>query len=336
MKMTIAIHNRRNSFSDRWIDYCERSSIMYKIVNCYDDDIVYQVQNCRGLMWHFHHASSKDCLFANKLLFALQGMKNFKVFPDFNTSWHFDDKIGQKYLLETVGAQMVRSYVFYSKKEAECWAKTTTYPKVFKLRGGAGSVNVRLVKSYAEAMRLIDRSFGSGFKHDSNLNVGEIWKKYSKGNLPFSSVLGGVKRILFQSDFSKINGRERGYAYFQEFVAENSYDVRVIVIGNKAMAIKRMVRENDFRASGSGNIIYEKCNFTDAIIDLAFNVSEKLQTQCVAFDFVFKEGTPLIVEISYGFSPAGYGACPGYWDRQLNWYEGSFDPYSWMVDMVVV
>src|SRR5690606_35021033 len=87
-----------------------------------------------------------------------------KVFPDFNTVWHFDDKIGQKYLLEAIGAHLAPSYVFYSKKEALSWSETAVFPKVFKLRNGAGSDNVRLAKSREAAVRLINKSFNKGFK----------------------------------------------------------------------------------------------------------------------------------------------------------------------------
>ena len=45
--------------------------------------------------------------------------------------------------------------------------------------------------------------------------------------------------------------------------------VRVIVINDKAFAIKRMVRKNDFRASGSGIIEYDKENLTDERSDSA-------------------------------------------------------------------
>ena len=37
--MKIAIHNSKGSFSDRWIDYCQKNNIPFKIVNAYDSDI---------------------------------------------------------------------------------------------------------------------------------------------------------------------------------------------------------------------------------------------------------------------------------------------------------
>ena len=110
--MIIAIHNRPGSFSDRWIEYCKKNHIDYKLVNAYDDNIVELVRECDAFMWHHHHTNSRDVLFAKQLLYSLQ-MSGVKVFPDFNTGWHFDDKVGQKYMLEAIGAPMVPSYVFY-------------------------------------------------------------------------------------------------------------------------------------------------------------------------------------------------------------------------------
>ena len=109
--MKIAIHHTPGTFSDRWISYCEEKGIPYKIVDAYSSDIVKQVEDCDAFMWHHHHANYKDALFAKQLLYSLQ-IAGKKVFPDFNTGWHFDDKVGQKYLLEAIGAPLVTSYVF--------------------------------------------------------------------------------------------------------------------------------------------------------------------------------------------------------------------------------
>ena len=88
-----------------------------------------------------------------------------KVFPDFRTNWHFDDKLGQKYLLEALGIPLVPTHVFYDKKTALEWASKTTFPKVFKLRGGAGSANVKLARTKKEAVKLIRKAFGKGFSN---------------------------------------------------------------------------------------------------------------------------------------------------------------------------
>jgi len=330
--MKIAIHPQSGSFSDRWIPYCETRKIPYKLVNCYESDIIRQMSDCDALMWHFYHAGAKDVKFAKQLLYSLQAAGK-KVFPDFHTMWHFDDKVGQKYLLEAIGAPLVPSDVFYSKKKAHEWARKTIYPKVFKLRVGAGSDNVRLVLTKSDAFRLINKAFSHGFpQYDPLSGLKERWRKFRLGRGSALSVLKGVVRFVYPTDYSHMAGREKGYVYFQDFIPENNHDIRVVVIGDKAFAIKRMVRENDFRASGSGNILYEKEHFDDDTIDLAFKVAEKLQSQCVAFDFLSFNGKPVIVEMSYGFAPAGYDPCTGYWDKNLTWFPGSFNPYGWMVE----
>jgi glutathione synthase/RimK-type ligase-like ATP-grasp enzyme len=333
--MKIAIHHTKGSFSDRWIAYCEKQHISYKIVDCYKNDIIQQVDDCTALMWHFHHAHPKDTLFAKQLLYAVAAMGK-KIFPDFNTSWHFDDKVGQKYLLEAAGAPLVPSYVFYEKREALEWIHNSSFPKVFKLRSGASSANVSLAKSKKEAVALVNKAFGEGFtQYNGWTNFKERIRKFRKGNTTFFDVCKGFIRIFYTTEFSKVAGREKGYIYFQEFIANNDSDIRVIVVDEKAFAIKRMVRENDFRASGGGTILYHKELFDIETIKTALAITKKLNAQCLAFDFVYKDGQPLIVEISYGYANEAYDPVQGYWDKDLNWHEGQLISQEWMVDLML-
>jgi glutathione synthase/RimK-type ligase-like ATP-grasp enzyme len=333
--MMLGIHSKGNSFSQRWIVYCEQNALAYKIVDCYQYDIISQLNDCDALMWHFYHGSPKDILFAKQLLYAVAASGK-KVFPDFHTMWHFDDKVGQKYLLEAIGAPMPQAWVFYDKQQAVQWAGETTYPVVFKLRGGAGSTNVLLVDNQKQAARLIRKSFGGGFsQYPAWGNLKERIRKYRLKKTSLFDVIKGVARLAYPPDHARVAGRERGYVYFQEFIPGNEHDIRVIVIEDKAFALKRMVREGDFRASGSGDILYEKENFDGATVDLAFTLAKKLNSQCVAFDFVYQNGVPLVVEISYGFTPDAYDACAGYWDRGMNWHEGPFNPYGWMIENLI-
>ena len=131
--MKIAIHNSPDGFHPRWIRYCDEQHIPYKRVNCYANDIIEQLKECNALMWHFSQGNPHDILLAKPLLYALQ-QSGKKVFPDFNTSWHFDDKLGQKYLLESLGANFAPTWIFYDEHEAISWANQTTFPTFFKLR----------------------------------------------------------------------------------------------------------------------------------------------------------------------------------------------------------
>ena len=260
-----------------------------------------------------------------------------RVFPDFNSCWHCDDKLGQKYLLESIGAPIVPTYIFYSRDEALNWIKDATFPIVFKLRGGAGSENVRLVRSKSKARNLINIAFNKGFPAFNTLqNIKERIRKFKEGKGTIFSIIKGYIRLIIPQYSSKMRPNEKGYIYFQDFIPNNNFDIRVIIIAEKAFAIKRIVRKNDFRASGSGNILYEKDNFTLETIKLSFLISARLKTQCIAFDFVFDiNKKPLIVEISYGFFQNVYNDCVGYWDNELNFHPGSFTPQDWMVEILM-
>lgn len=334
--MKIGIHKNNGGFSEHWIKYCEEKKINYKLVDCYSNSIVRDLWDCNIVMWHPLQMDYKAELFFKQFMYSLQNAgKN--VFPDFNTVWHFDDKVGQKYLLEAIDVPFVNTYVFYDKKEAIGWANSTEFPKVFKLRGGAGSDNVRLAKNRNEAIRLINKAFSRGFSQYNRIgSLVERLRKFRNGKTTFDNVLKGFYRLFFPTMHSKIVGRERGYIYFQDFIPNNNFDIRVCVIGDKAFAIKRLTRENDFRASGSGNIIYDKNQIDESCVRLAFEVNKKINAQSIAFDFVFnRENKPLIIEISYGYRPSGYYDCPGYWNNRLQWHEGEFNPYGWMVDNII-
>jgi glutathione synthase/RimK-type ligase-like ATP-grasp enzyme len=333
--MKIAIHYKKNDFSSKWIEYCQKNGIDYKIVNCYDNNIIDHMNDCDALMWHFNQSNPKDVLFAKQLLFSLETAGK-KVFPDFHTSWHFDDKVGQKYLLEAVGAPLVPSYVFYDKQKALDWIKETRFPKVFKLRRGAGSAHVKLVRNKTEARKLVNKAFLRGFsQYDKIANLKDRWYKYRKGRAGLWDVTKGILRLAKTTEFAKVAGNERGYIYFQDFIPNNDFDVRVVVIGDNAFAIKRMVREGDFRASGSGSVLYEKHHFDESTIRLSFDIIDKTKSKCLAIDYVFAEGKPFIVELSFGFIKEVYYQCEGYWDRSLKWHEGAFDAQGWMVESLL-
>jgi glutathione synthase/RimK-type ligase-like ATP-grasp enzyme len=331
----IAIHKSDIGFYPRWVSYCEQNGIPFKVVDCHRTDIISQLNGCKVLLWHHWQVNYKDLLKAKRVLFALEHA-GIKVFPNFKSSWHFDDKIAQKYLLEALGLPLVNSYHFVDKSEALEWASKTSFPKVFKLKGGAGSANVRLVHNKTQALSLINKTFSNGFSgYDRTGALVERFEKFKQGKDTILGVFKSLYRIFNPPMYAKMMGRLKYEIYFQDFIPGNDSDIRVIVVGNKAFAIKRIVRKNDFRASGSGNILYEKSLFSDSLIKKSFEWSKILGAQVVAFDFVFLNGESLIVEISYGYAIQGYDKCEGYWDDNLNFYPGTFDSTQWIIDDIL-
>lgn len=337
-RMAIAIHHRRGSFSDRWIEYCKERGVHYEVVNCHQSDIVERLRSFDALLWHWHQNDAKAILFARQLIASLQNM-NICVFPNIGTCWHFDDKVGQKYLLESIGAPLVPSYVFYDKEDALKWIEQAAFPKVFKLRVGAGSCNVRLVRSRREARVLCRQAFGRGFPAVAGYLADMRTRlRKTKSRTQFWDKLRRVPKTIGHSLALRYQmPRQKEYLYFQDFLPDNSYDTRLVIIGNRCFGLRRYCRKGDFRASGSGLLDYTPSAIDLRCIEIAFDVARKIRSQSVAFDFL-SDGCshPRIGELSYGF-PVGpfLEDCPGHWDKDLNWHEGKMWPQDAILEDVL-
>ena len=334
--MKIAIHKRKGSFSDRWIKYCDENNVDYKIVNCYDSNIIEQLKDCNGLMWHWSHMDYRAQNFARQLIISIEKI-GIKVFPSLNTCWHFDDKLGQKYLFESINAPLVQSYAFYSKVDAINWVEGTSFPKVFKLRGGASSQNVKLIKNEIEAKKLVKRAFSKGFPLvDKKAGLKQrLWVLRRDKNIKaVFHLMKGFIRLVWQKEGLDLLPRQKGYIYFQDFIPKNKYDDRVVIVGNRAFAVRRYVRKNDFRASGSGVKDYKPDMFSKDSISIAFDIAKKIGAQSLALDFIYdKKNKPYVVEMSYAYIIGEfYDNCPGYWDENLNWHDKNVNPQYFMIE----
>lgn len=336
--MKLGIHHREGSFSNYWIDWCKENNVPFKVVNAYSTNIIDDLRECDGFMWHWHHNRYADQHIARQLALSLEAA-GVKVFPSVATAWHFDDKVGQKYLMEALGYPLAKSYCFYTQQEALDWLGTATFPLVFKLRGGSGSQNVSLVKNFAAAKKLVHRAFGKGFLPSDLMASAKqkLWEYRRDRKIislvkmmyyVFGSLLGAKTKA------SMYRNKEIGYVYFQEFVPDNKFDDRVVIIGERCFCLRRFCRDNDFRASGSGVIVYDHTLFPPTALELAFSLSKKLNSQCLAFDIVYdKHNNPLIVEISYGFATGRvYEICDGYFDSSLNWVNKKVTPQYFMIE----
>jgi hypothetical protein len=335
--MKIGIHERKGSFSDRWIEYCKEKSIDYKIVNCYDSNIIEQLGDCDGLLWHFYQVDNRDKLFAKQLLFSLE-QSGKVVYPNFRTGWHFDDKVGQKYLFEALGIRTPASYVFYNRSKAMDWIAKVDFPMVFKLRGGAGGHHVKLIKNKTVARNIINKAFHKGFpQFDPWANIKDRITMYKKGNGTLRAILNGLYRFLDPPEYSKRGLHEKGYVYFQDFVPNNGIDYRVEIGGELCTAMVRKVREKDFRASGSHNVDFTGEAMPKEIIQFAYDLRDKMNVQSCALDIIRNNATNelFLIETSfcYGVDPDEFDH--GYYDKSGNWYNEKFDGRDWLIESVI-
>lgn len=335
--MKVAVENKCNEgyFTARWIKWLENNSIDYILVNFSDSDIIDALRDVDVVLWHFSHASHPDYYLGKVLLTALQ--YNKAVFPAPFDFWHFDDKVAQKYIFENLNIPTPQTDVFYSLSDAIDFLKNSSYPLVAKLKGGAGSSNVKILTTKLQAMRYAIRSFTIGHRaidRFSNLRFG--LSKLLKGKSSLKDFCLTFIKIFIKSSFERYSGNHKGYVLFQQFLPENPFDQRVVVIDNKAFALKRHVNEGDFRASGSGNITYDRTNIDSRCIEIAFDTAKKLSSNCLALDFLYDANGELVVaEISYGFHQDAYDHCEGYWTSDMEWCDGIVEPQKWIIESLI-
>jgi len=286
-------------------------------------------------MWHHHHTNRKDIILAKQLLFSLE-VTGMKVFPDFSSNWHFDDKVGQKYLLERIGAPLPETNIFFDRDSAIRFIDSCSYPLVHKLRHGAGSQNVHLVKTQNEARNIVNKSFGRGISNFDRIgNLRERYRKWQNGYSGSDELLKGIGRLFSEPYFAKVLGREVGYVYFQKFIPDLDRDYRLKVVANRCWGLQRFVRKGDFRASGNTDIDhnYDASKLPKQLVEHAFQLAAVLDMQSVAFDFLIGHDFSIyVVEISslWGYDEKEF--MYGYWDREYQFHSGVFNPFGWMVD----
>lgn len=332
---SVGIYHRPGSFSDRWVEYCENNKIPYRLIDSNSSTLLKDCEGLDALMFHFFHDEFISSLAGLGIIKACENA-GIMTFPNSDTFWHFDDKIAQKYLLESINAPIPSTWVFFEHDKAIQWLnERETFPIVFKLRKGAGSANVKLIERKKDAVKLVNKAFRKGFDPNPSYFYDIKRRKNEIESVrELFSKLKNAPSLIYNSLFNRNRlNHERNYVYFQEYLPDNLNDTRVTIIGNRAFPVKRLNRKNDFRASGSGILDFENIDLN--MINIGFEVSSKCNLQSAGFDFLYKEGNPVIIELSYTFPAYSVHICPGYWDRELNWHEGHIWPQDAIIEDLV-
>ena len=321
----------------RWEDWFDEHNITWEYLDCYRYDIINELPKYSALLWHYSNFVNADLMEAQNILNLAKEM-GLIVYPDYHTGWHFDDKIAEMYALQTAKAPIPASWVFYELEKCVIWLQEeANYPIVAKLRRGSGANNVKLIHNASEGIRYAKRMFSKGISPAQSL----VYKTYSKIQSThdwktFVNRFHQIPNFLKARKYGKGMPMERGYCYFQEFIENDGYDLKVSVINGKCCAVHRTARKGDFRASGGGNTTFKKEIVTDQIISSAFETARNLKTQTIGFDYVVdkKTGQGKIIEMCFGngVTEETYYA-GGYWDESLIWHD---EPLNFTTEILEV
>lgn len=321
--------NHSSAWGQVWINYCRKNNIKHKLVDWRDFGFFDELAAHNIVLWHYSHYSPDEMLFAPSILAALKE-KGCRVFPDHADSSHFDDKVAQAYLLKALGIDAPINYPLHSLQSVKEWIdKIGKFPVVAKLRTGSGSNNVVLISNKNDLNKYASKMFHSGirsnpstfFKLKSNIRSTKSFKE-------FTNRLKRVPEFLFSRKIAKSLPTEKGYIYLQEFIENVNYDLKVAIVGDRLSFVARGIRSGEFRASGSGNLFYDRDLLDENIIKLAFQAYDALDSDCTGLDIVKdpKTNKPVILEVSYGFSHQAQIGAGGYFDRNCNWHDSPFNP----------
>lgn len=342
---TIAIHpddytnptrqKHDDASSPRWTQYLADAGCTVRSVDVYSPDILESLAGCDAFMWRWAHFWSMHRV-AKRLLPVIEHQIGLHVYPNQRTSCHYDDKAAQAFVLRAAGIPIPDTWVFFSAERAHAWADQAVFPVVHKLVSGAGSTNVSLVKSREEAHKVIEKLFTTGcFElRSEQTRIDGLRNRFSVAS-----------EILRTGTSGKIPHRSgehyhRNEVYFQKFIPGNTCDIRITVIGNRAFGFRRLNRENDFRASGSGKISFDPGQIPKEAVELAFLCSQRLQCQSMAYDILMDPNSgPVVVEISYTYASWAVHECPGHWERrdtqhgnEIVWIQGAMWPERAQID----
>jgi glutathione synthase/RimK-type ligase-like ATP-grasp enzyme len=275
------IDQSKKDWSEKFAQALNKENIKYDFVLIDKDNWIEQVNNFDVLLWKPKFMGVESSQFFKEKVYFIQHIMKKRIFPNYETVWHFDSKIAQKYLFEYANIKSPKTCVSFDYNEARDIADQLDFPTVLKSSNGAGSTGVKLLRSKKQL--------------------------YKKINFEFI-----IKKIL--SNVFKTKDDPFGYMYVQKFMENNSGDLRINIIGDKyAVGFWRANRDNDFRASGSGKVDYDR-EIPKEIIEYCAQISKSNKFDSMAYDLLFdKQGDFVIVEISYGYVDTAVYNANGYY-----------------------
>jgi glutathione synthase/RimK-type ligase-like ATP-grasp enzyme len=130
----------------------------------------------------------------------------------------------------------------------------------------------------------------------------------------------------------KLNSLYRNKFILQSFVPNLKNDWKILIYGDRYFIFSRPVRENDFRASGSGSSSYlygTTCEFPSGIFDYAKEAYERMDIPHLSIDIAFDGESFYIIEFqALHFGTVGVTKSDVYFVEKENKWEKITNAYS--------
>ena len=310
----VVIGRDEAGWCDRFVSALETRAasdpgLSWEIANLEAHDWLDAVRSASHVVWNPGYMGPVSASLFKERVFFLENYLGMRVMPNYRSVWHFESKIAQSYLFTFAGARTPATVVSLDHDDAVSAVAELGIPVVIKESFGASSENVELLRTPGAIRSRIDRLFRQQLWDRAKRGAGSSWRAVPKV----------VLRPWFWGKVAQVvSGDERvGRLYAQEFVAGNDADLRVTVVGSRAVAFWRHNRENDFRASESGLLDYDRPVPAD-VVRMCMELSRQLGFDSMAYGILFRGNESLVVEMSYNYLDDAVHNAPGSWRRSAS------------------
>lgn len=235
----------------RYERFCKNNGISYEFYDIARSDWKKEAEKYDIIVYHSPSNPSIQEMVESKIL-ILEKFMSKTCFPSFHEVWQYEDKIRADYLYKHYNLPGIPTIVTHSKEEVLELIEKIKYPFISKTSIGSASTGVIKINDKKEALNLVNKIF---------------------------SYKGLKSQYIYKA--------QKDYLYIQEFIDDATFDLRIILIGNKAFGYYRYPNAGDFRASGSGN--YEKKAIPIEALQLAIKVRNTLQSRLMGVDLMYSE-----------------------------------------------
>ena len=231
--------------------FLKNNEISYEFFDIRSSSWIDEAYKFDIIIWHSYSAPYTQEEAKSKIYFLEKYLRKI-CYPSYNELWSYEDKIRSSYLYTHLKIQSLPTFTTNSKLDALRFITEASFPIISKISTGSSSHGIVKIKDRRTACKYVNSSFSDAGRET-------YW--------PFI--------------------RQKNYVYFQEFVNDAKFDLRVIVVGNKLFGYYRYAKSGDFRASGAG--IIEKKALPEEAMRIAVQTKNLIGSTSLAVDMLYSE-----------------------------------------------
>lgn len=154
---------------------------------------------------------------------------------------------------------------------------------------------------------------------NSHKELFDIVKKKTKTLNLYNDLKDLLRKYYFKG--YQMESRNREKLIIQQFVPNLKNDWKILVYWDRIYILKRHTRKNDFRASGSGNFVFDK-DIPSGILEFSFEIFRELNVTQLSIDVCFDGKDFHVIEFqAIYFGTTTLVKSPFYYKRNNNKFE---------------